>query len=213
MASNNFQGKSDASLSSMAHQAFTVINGALLAYGVPGPTMALVEAAADALDTDVADVTGKTASLKAAHEGKRADRTSLIDALNTVGATIYNNPLVTPEMLAAAGYAVHDTSGTTVVPNAPADLLANPAADGTVALKWGRNGNPQGVSFLVEVRGETGGWTFVSSTSRARITLNGYAPGVGKWFRVSATKNDLTSLPSNEAPIYGGAGEGLELAA
>jgi len=211
---NNFQGKSDAALSAMAHQANTVISAALLSYGVTAPQIAAVEAGADTLDADVTEVTAKTASLKAAHEGKRADRTTLINSLTFVGNIIYNNPAVTSEMIAAAGYAVHDDSGTPITPNQPLDLLANPFADGSVNLKWKRNGNPQGVTFLVEARTETGDFEFVTSTGKAKVTVNGFAPGVGMWFRVTASKNDLTSLPSNEAPIYVAGGEGmLEIAA
>lgn len=187
----------------MAHQAFTVISGSLLPYGVTLPQITAVETAADVLDADVTDVTAKTAALKAAHEGKRADRTTLINTLNVVGAVIYNNPSVTPEMIAAAGFAVHDSGGTPVVPNQPVNLLANPFADGTVSLRWGRNGNPNGVSFLIEKREDgSSDWEFVASTTKARLTVNGFTPGVPMWFRIVATKNDLNSLPSNEAPIY-----------
>jgi hypothetical protein len=106
-------------------------------------------------------------------------------------------------MIAAAGFAVHDTSGTAVVPNQPVDLLATPFSDGTVSLRWGRNGNPNGVSFLIEAREDgSSEWEFVASTTKARLTVNGFAPGEPRWFRVVATKNDLSSLPSNEAPIY-----------
>ncbi|MBS1714759.1 MAG: fibronectin type III domain-containing protein [Armatimonadetes bacterium] len=214
MASNDFQGKSDSSLSQTAHQAATVIQANLAAYGVSLPQITSVTLAVNALDADVTEVTAKTAALKAAYEGKRADRANLINVLSVVGAVIYNNPNVTDEMIAAAGFAVHDTGGTPVVPQQPLDLLAAPFADGSVNLKWKRNGNPTGVSFLVESRGATGGWDFVTSTNKARTTVNGFAPGVTTWFRVTATKNDLTSLPSNEAPIYASGGEGaLSLAA
>ena len=209
MARNDFQSKSDAALSAVAHLAFTVINGNLLGYGVSLPTITAVETAADALDADVTDVTAKIAALRAAYEGKSFDRGTLIRSLTTVGNVIYNNQNVTDELIAAAGFAVHDTNGSTVIPQQPLELLADPFANGTVNLKWKRNGNPPGVSFLIESRGATGDWEFVASTSKAKLTVTGFAPGATQWFRVVATKNDLTSLPSNEAPIYAsGSGEG-----
>jgi hypothetical protein len=71
VAQNNFQGKSDAALSATAHQAYTIINANLLGYGVSAPQILAVENGADTLDTDVTDVTAKTAALKAAHEHGR----------------------------------------------------------------------------------------------------------------------------------------------
>lgn len=210
---NDWYKKTDAQLSAAAHNAATVLNGALLAYGVTAAQANAIETGADTIDASVTDITTKKAGLAAAFDEKAVNRQSTITALNVVAGIIYNNPGVTTAMLLEAGYSPRDTTPTTIIPFPATELLANPFADGSVELKWARNGNPQGVIFNVEVRSEGDTWSQLASTTKAKITVNGFAPGVSKWFRVVATKNDLVALPSNEAPIYFEEELALEIAA
>lgn len=210
---NDWTKKTDAQLSSAAHNAATVLNGALLAYGVTAAQANAIETGADTIDASVTDITAKKASLAAAFEEKVVNRANTITALNVVAGIIYNNPGVTTAMLLEAGYSPRDTTPSTIIPFPATGLLASPFADGSVELKWARNGNPNGVIFNIEVRPEGGTWSQIATTTRAKITVNGFAPGVAKWFRVIATKNDIVALPSNEAPIYSGEELTLEIAA
>lgn len=119
---------------------------------------------------------------------------------------IYAKQTVTNAMLKAAGLSERNPpvkrSATT-----PTDLVATPFANGDVELKWKRNGNPPNAVFTVEVRGSTGGWTALGNFTTTRIKLNGFAPGQEKFFRVTSTRNEQVSGPSNEALIYPSGGE------
>lgn len=94
----------------------------------------------------------------------------------------------------------------------PLELIATPFIDGTVRLKWNRNGNPANTSFQIEQQTPSG-WVYVKTVSGTKTKLNGYTPGVSASFRVIATRLGLTSPASNVTSIYPSDGEQVELVA
>jgi hypothetical protein len=66
------------------------------------------------------------------------------------------------------------------------------------------------VQFIVEVSSDGVSWSQWTVTKKKSLTLDGFAPGVQKWFRVKATNRGQFSFPSQSASIYGG-GEGVQL--
>ncbi len=212
MGQNNWQKRNDADLAQAAHQAYTTISANLLAYGASNTLATALDTAVTGFDGSITNATAARAASLAATQAKAADKATVVDALNAIGAVIYNNPTVSPEMLVAAGYAVHDTSGTKVVPQEPTGLLATPYANSTVELEWNRNGNPGSVTFLIETSTDNLNWTILLTTTKARLTVSGFTPGAQAWFRVSATANGIVSLPSNTAVIYPSGGQQLKVA-
>ena len=94
------------------------------------------------------------------------------------------------------------------------DATAYP--DGRVVMKWSRSGNSSSAQFTVWCMTPSGGWQNVGSTSKVKITLEGFTPGVNKSFRVTSTVNNQTSPPSNVVQVYPAAGSGdvnLQIAA
>ena len=73
--------------------------------------------------------------------------------------------------------------------------------------------NTYGAVYVVETKGETGDWEQIFSTTKTRIVLNNFTPGVPAWFRIKAQRNNLWSTPSNEQAIYHSGGMSLSLAA
>lgn len=208
---NPWRRLSDLALSAAATQAHTVINGNILGYGVTPAQMTLLNTNKNALAAASTDLIAKKDAYEAALLTRDNSRVATIGSLANIGGTIYNNSTVTNVMLAAAGYAVYDSSGTTIIPVTPIDLLANPDAEGSVKLSWKRNGNPQGVVFVIEQSPDGEAWSQVFSTTKARVTLSGFTPGVEFWFRVRATKNDIVTLPSVPAGIWAPGGQQFQL--
>lgn len=51
----------------------------------------------------------------------------------------------------------------------------------------------------------------VHTTIKAKTTLTGYTPGTNFKFRVRASKNDISTLPSNVAEIYPSGSDQVQL--
>lgn len=171
-------------------------------YGLaPGVAAALLSAV-NALETSVEAAELSKADLASKVATKNSDLVALIEQIATIAKDLYNSSTVTDPMIAAAGLAIHDTEPTPIIPVQPLNLAATPSWDGSAALKWSRNGNPQGVTFLVEGSPDGTAWNVIHTTTRASVTLTGFTPGTSFKFRIRATKNDILTLPSNEAEIY-----------
>ncbi|MCX6154175.1 MAG: hypothetical protein NT007_08445, partial [Candidatus Kapabacteria bacterium] len=92
-----------------------------------------------------------------------------------------------------------------VNPIPPTDLLANPNPNGTNKLSWNRNGNPQGTIFIIEMQDRPGfPWVLIGTTTKTTYDHQGQMPGITKYYRVRAQRNDTTTEPSNEAIVYPG---------
>lgn len=208
---NSWQSLPDGTLYNVATQAHTTINAALPAYGCTAGQMTALSSGKTALDTSITAWESKRAALEAETQTKLAARQSTIDALISVANTIYANAGVTDAMLSAAGYAIHDTSKTKVIPQQVVTFNVTPDGSGNAFLKWGRNGNPQGVMFVIEQSPDGTAWTQVQTTTRAKTTINGLVIGVPQWFRVRATKSEISALPSDPISIWNPGGEGFQL--
>ena len=137
-----------------------------------------------------------------------------MESLGNIGSTIYNFTGVTPEMLAAAGYAVHDSVRSPVIPQFVTNVVAIPNANGTALVKWSRSGNAYGVQFRVESRIGAGDWEWIASPTGTRLVVHDVVPGVERFFRVTAFKGDAEAVPSETVVIYSsGEQEALNLAA
>jgi hypothetical protein len=129
-------------------------------------------------------------------------------------AISYASPSVSNERLATAGLPPRTERSSFVTPTTPLDLLADAFSNGSVKLKWKRNGNTSSTVFNVEAKTEDGAWELVWSGTQSKTTFSGYAPGVQVSFRVYASKNEEVSEASNVAVIYSSGGQGeLQIAA
>jgi hypothetical protein len=205
---------SDAELQSLANQMDAVLTTSAASYGVSGAQATTFNGASSDFGVALVDVTAKKAALASSVQAKDTDRGELLDNISLIANIVYNNPAVTPAMIAALGLAPRSTTRTLHQPKTPENLLATPYASGNVLLKWSRGENVYGAVYVIEAKGETGDWEQVWSTTKTRVTLTDYTPGVPMWFRIRATRNNQISTPSNESPIYhAGSSMSLSLAA
>lgn len=106
-------------------------------------------------------------------------------------------------MITAAGYAPKDTVRSTPAPRTVENLIATPNANDTVHLKWNRNGNAPLTSFVIETIGnDSTQWRYVTHTTKTKITLKYFPPGVFAAFRVIAQHGDDLAGPSATDAIY-----------
>jgi nucleoid-associated protein YgaU len=204
MSENAFQQKTDAQLLAIGEQASAAIAAAGdPGYGVPAAQTTALTNANTAVGAAITAKQAARDASKAATQAALTARQAMLDALGSIGATIYNNPAVDNEMIAEAGYAVHDDVPTKHAPTQPLDLTATPDAYGTVTFNFHNNGNPYPTTYIIEGRpNENTDWTTVITTTRTRMKAEGFLPGVTYWFRVRASRNGATSIPSNVAAIW-----------
>jgi len=69
-------------------------------------------------------------------------------------------------------------------------------------VKWNRNGNPQGVIFLIETGVQpVGPWQILGTTTKTTFDTNFSNPAGPTFFRVKAQKGDLISDAGNVVAV------------
>lgn len=186
-------------------QMSTELNATPAAFGVTVAQAAELDTALTNFTDARTNVENKKAELRAAVEEQNAYRDALVSTMGFLSKDIYNNPSVTPAMIALLGLEPRDTSYTSAIPYTPTGFEATPNADGSVNFKWNRNGNSPRATFIIEQKNPGGEWSVLTTTTKTKVSLFGFNPGEEKWFRVYATVNGQVSAPSFEDPIYAAA--------
>jgi len=100
------------------------------------------------------------------------------------------------------GLTVHDKTPSTIGVFTPVDFVASGDGNGTVKMRWGRNGNKRGCTFLIELSYDSGAtWQIVGGTTKAKKTLTGVSIRPTA-FRVRAERNGQISAPSSSSTVY-----------
>lgn len=167
-----------------------------------GQATAMVDAA-DVLTSANADLLAAKNALLTAQNTMESARANLLDVFTSNLKLSYADPAVSDANLNSIGLNSRNTSRSDIIPQQPTDLLATPAVDGTVSLNWQPNGNKYSVVYEVQAADLDGtNWTTIAAVTRRNITVNGFAPGQIRWFRVRATKGSRASEYSLTAGIY-----------
>lgn len=184
-------------------QSAAAIVGSPASYGVSVPIATAYQAAFDAFDSAILDAEAAKVAYHAAVEAQSAARAAFLDKASQIGAIVYNNPLVTDSMLIAANFPPHDTTKSPQAPVTPTDFIVEAVANGTVNLKWNRNGGPANTNYIIETQtpgNET--WTATYQTTKTKATLAGFTPGQPANFRIVAQKGDQFAYPTTTEMIY-----------
>lgn len=201
MAGNTYSKMSISALRTLATQMWSIIGASPTTYGATLTQVTNLNAANNALGTDVVNTEAAKEAYRAAVQVQNADKATLVANIALLARQAYNKAGITDAQIAATGLAIHDHSPSPITPSQPAGLAATAFADGSVFLKWTKN-NPYGVNFFIEASVDGGPWTQVYATKRGSIKLYGFAPGTPTSFRIKAENRGLVSAPSNESVIY-----------
>ena len=210
---NTFYTDSVAEQIALATSIDNVTSGNPTNWGLTAARLTDLSDAATALANDQAGLDAAWNAYQQARQNRNSSRVALVDNLKDVARSIYAQPGLTDGDIASTGLAVHDYHPSPSQTSSPTNLVANAFANGTVKLTWNRNGNGRTTTFLIESSFDGSEWTYAGTTTAARITLSGYAPGTATLFRVTANRAGGTSEPSETAGIYLAMPFTLELAA
>lgn len=172
-------------------------------FGLSPAQAASMSVAASEFAVAIAELEAARAQLEVALAQKREAREATLSALSSGLNLMYATPGVQTEAIVSLSLSPRPSRHRRVTPQTPKGVVVKPFANGTATLAWERNGNPQGVVFLIESASEDApNWTQIAVTTKTRITLEGVTPGVPRAFRVRATKNGDTSLPTFASWVY-----------
>lgn len=148
------------------------------------------------------DATEKKTAAQGAVATKDLIRATSEEQFRAAGKLINANMSVSTALKAELGISVTPSVVSPVTP--PTELVAIGYDTGFNKLTWKRNGNMAGTTFLIESRlGGSASWSFVAVTNKTKFMHSGQIPGVEITYRVTAQRDDLQSMPSNQSTLYG----------
>lgn len=140
----------------------------------------------------------KQAEAKAATEKKNMTKSGLVTNIRVLARQIQARPGVPDNLKEQLGLNVPDPTPSPVHPFPPVDLSGNIGVGGLANMKWNRNGNPQGTTFLIESSNNYDtGWRIIGTTTKTTYETPLTEPSGRNFFRIKAQKGELTSEGSN----------------
>jgi len=151
-------------------------------------------AAFDAVETTKLAYEGAVAAKRLAHE-------AATEIFQTFAMEFKANPNLTPELKASLGLKVNPTPSGPV--QIPTNLTATAFTNGTIKLRWDRNGNAQKTMFKIQAQfeGETQ-WQIIDTITATRYTVQNVVLGQPITFRIIASRGGANSDASNAVGVF-----------
>jgi hypothetical protein len=204
MASTYYPSK-DAELVVWMSNFVNIANANLASLGLVAADLTPLSTIQPTYTSNLNDVEAKKMALANAVETKDTNKAAMIQKLRVVVNKIQANPAVPSALKASLGISTYQAGQFPAQPLPPTDLVANILPDGTIELKWKRNGNSPNTLFAIHAQvGSENFWTLVNVITKTRYTHVGVLPGVQVKFLVKAKKADYVSGPSNIAMVNAG---------
>lgn len=166
----------------------------------------------DNFDTAYTDLETQKATLESAVSVKDSTKASFEALVRRYAKQFRGNVTVPDALLELLNVAPHTVKPSNTSPTQPLSLVADTNQVDQVFLSWNRNGNIQGTTFWIQAKtGAATVWTTVDTTTKSKITLNGYPAGTAAWFRVIAVRRGLHSAPTPPESIYSDGDESSNL--
>lgn len=142
-------------------------------------------------------------SLSGKNREIKSDRENLNKAASRIQGLAKLNAKIPAGLVEQLGFGASRVASTSSTPTQPLDLVATGSSDGINRLKWSRNGNRQGVMFVIEAKtGEAGEWTIVDVVTNSKFDHKNQTPGARVQYRVKAKRGTIVSSASNIAIVY-----------
>jgi hypothetical protein len=131
-------------------------------------------------------------------------RISMNGAVEKLEIDAGNNDKVSGSLIELLGFSVKNSNNGSSGVAVPMDLLVNGTSDGINHLKWSRNGNRQGTTFIIEAKiGDSNNWIIIDAVTNTKYDHKNQTPGVKVQYRIRAKRGDFETTASNMAVVYG----------
>lgn len=181
---------------------FTKAGGNEAEFGLTPAIVDDVKDRRDGMTAKIDDKVAKKAAAKASTSAlnlERKDANELVSDLKMAmrAAKVSANKFI------ELGFDADDLTPSAVALFTPSGLVVQGFSNGTNELKFNRNGNKQGPTFLIEARiGEATDYIIIGTTRKQNFKHLGQKPGVKIVYRVRAQRGDDFSQYSNDAVVY-----------
>ena len=164
----------------------------------------------DALNTRLAELEAKYAAsvaakavAKSAVEEKDFVLRELMKEMRPLISGIQINDKITDTKKENLGVKVRDIIPSHEVPFIPSVLIVKGLSEGANKLDWDDNGNKRGTQYIIECRyGTEGNFQSVDTVLATKYQHDGQTPGVAVYYRITARRGKLKSLPCDPVGIY-----------
>ena len=147
-------------------------------------------------------VTAKAAA-KQAVKDKDDFLKALMKEMRPLIGLIQLNDKITDGKKESLGVKVHDIIPSHEIPFIPIDLIVDGMSEGANKLDWKANGNKRGTLYIVEARyGTEGDFQPVATVLATKYLHSGQTPGTAVYYRITAQRGNLKSLPCDPVGIY-----------
>ncbi len=172
--------------------------------GITDPDIANINALLATFNTALGNLNNAKKAQTSATQSKKAAQKALVTAERALIRRVPASPGATTAIRVALGINKRTGQRTKTPPTIPTEVVATTSADGVNTIKWNRNANKPATTFRIDMMktGDTE-WTFVDNTTKTKFDHTGQTPGVTIYYRVTATRSDMVSEPSQTASVYG----------
>jgi hypothetical protein len=198
MPANDYIPTKDGDLVPWTENFIAVANANLATLGLVATDITALTTKKSDYSTKLNTAIAKQAESKAATDAKNTSKDTLVSNIRLLARQIQVKPGVPDNLRQQLGLNIPDPSPSPSQVYPPVDLSGNIGVAGLASLKWSRNNNTQGTTFLVEYSNnyETG-WHIIGTTSKVSYeTPLSEMPG-RNFFRIKAQRSDAISEPSN----------------
>ena len=130
-------------------------------------------------------------------------RTDLNKEVGLLNKAIKSIDGIASSLIEEIGLNVNNSNSSNTTPSAPSDLVVTGTSDGINHLKFNRNGNRQGTTFIIEAKiGDSDQWIMIDAVTGSTYKHKNQTPGVKVQYRVKAKRGELQSGYSNSASVY-----------
>jgi hypothetical protein len=180
-------------------------------------TLGMTAGSVSAFNTAQTDYAAAVTALAPAHDAAKAATTAKNNAYATAFGLVQTwanqwqaDPDVPDALKLSLGLNLRDTTPHPRPLFGVSNFSASGNSVGTVKLRWDRNGNLPGCTFLVQASVNGGPWTLVTATTKTRLALGGQQIAPTN-YRVIVERRGQFSEPSDFAGVYGAGSPPLTL--
>ena len=202
MSSSDYMPTKDGDLVPWTENFITVANANIGALGIVVGDITTLTTKKTDYAGGLNNAIAKQAEAKGATDAKNIKKAALQDNIRMLARQIQAKPGVPDNLKVQLGLTGNDPTPSPTNPIPPSDLTMEMMSVSTTRLKWNRNGNAQGVIFVLEASAFIDkDFVMIDSTTKTTIDTT-FRNVVGStFFRVKAKKNEQTSDPSNVVAV------------
>jgi len=198
MASSDYIPTVEANIIPWAENFIAVANINLTLLGLSTTEITTLTTKKTEYVTGLNNAIAKQSESIAATNNKNLKKANLVMQLRSTAQQIQARPGVPDSIKKQLGLKSSIPTPIPTGPFPPIELSYELISEKVILLKWNRNGNPQGVNFLIEASAlKDKDYKIIDTTTKSSIETSYRDPSGKTYFQVRAKRGDITTEPSN----------------